>query len=157
MAALLILVLAPCLYALWSTARYRMLIQLKWPSRLSFLGMTALVSRYLKARGWRVQETVDVEFDFVVSNNGDNFGIFCRPTGYDIRPSLVIDVTETTTRHKLGLILLAAEPVDKHVMAYGLERGVFVLHYKSLNKLTALNPATPGALRELVIDLAYAK
>jgi hypothetical protein len=49
-----------------------------------------------------------------------------------------------------SLILVTADDIEDAIIATGLEREVHVLHYKSLNRLTALNPATTTAVRDLV-------
>jgi hypothetical protein len=127
---------------------------LNWPADVGYIGMKRRVESHFRRRGWRIRSKHSIEFDFIVSNNAGEFIVRCFPAGQPMFSNIVADFSRIPSKYpeyeNKSLILVTADDIEDAIIATGLEREVHVLHYKSLNRLTALNPATTTAVRDLV-------
>jgi hypothetical protein len=130
---------------------------LNWPTDLGYLGMKRRVSRHFRRRGWKLRSKHSVEFDFIVSHNAGEFVVRCYPAGQPLFRNIIVDFSMIPGKYpdyrNKGLLLVTADDIEDTIIADGLDRNVHVFHYKQLNRLTGLDPATPNAVRDLVSNI----
>jgi hypothetical protein len=133
---------------------------LDWPRDMDFFAMRRRVDSFFKRTGWQVRNhilksemTSPIDYDFVVSRNSREFLIKCYPSGMASFATALKDLSRLRSNRlyvDVGLILVTAEKAPWGIMKIALDDGIFLLHYKTLNRLGALDAISTESLRHLV-------
>ena len=131
----------------------RNLLNLVWSSNLNIFRIKSRVRRYFVLRGWSVRPFHYPDFCFIVRNAGAEIAVGCWPSHYDLLKTYVNDFG--VIRGRLGfenkaVIMVTAEQATAEITDHAKLAGVYVIHYKHLQRLTAIYPASAKQIHEFL-------
>lgn len=137
--------------------RRYLLMTLRWPSSLGFYKMNSLVRKFLTLQGWKVRRYESTDFSLVAHHKAGEFAIRICPSEIVLSPPSIKDFCSVREwAPKISLVIVTANPPSLATRMRGQDESVFVFHYKELDRVAMLDPATELAVRELnarLIDL----
>jgi hypothetical protein len=136
---------------LWYTEQRRRWLRAEWPPNLSFHGLKRRVERYFVLRGWKLRHVDCKEYQFIVSHNAEEFAVKIYPSGLRSFSTSVKDMIDANVVGKRCIIYVSVEQASHDELELAQKMGVFVINYRLLDRVTALNPASVKAVRELVL------
>ena len=123
--------------------------RLCWPDELEFYGMTKRTRVFFKRHGWRARR-LDREQFFIADKSEGLLCVRCLPSHVVISEHKLGDIRIFKRETELKpFICVTANPVPVKVQEIAVPRRLYLIHYKDLEQITAIDKPSHKALEDV--------
>jgi len=131
--------------------RRRCVLELRWPTTLTYFSMKRRVEVFLLAHGWSVERTDNAGHEFIIKKNANEFLVKCYLSDEKMFSLAITDCSETIYQNGFRpMLFVSAFPVPNNFVCEAAQSRIFMVHYRQLGEISELNPASEKAVFSLI-------